>query len=323
MSPLRRVGRLVERRLERRMPGHGDDPLLEPYRGFATPDRLVVRGRVLSALRRSEPEPEQSRWTNLKQMMSLFFTAEVAGVEVVAPKSGVRGRSDPEGYVRLEMPRGDQAPGWHQVAVEIAGQPETRTAFPVLIPRLDARLGIISDIDDTMIETGSYSLARNLWTTFTGSALTRRVFDDSVRLMAALTEGGRNPAYYVSSSPWNLHHFLDHLFAQAGLGSGPMFLRDFGLGGTAGHQDHKTEAIAAILEANPELDFVLLGDTGQKDAFVYRDAVLRDPGRIRLVALREPAVGSPPSSRAAIAEIEAAGVRCHHAPTFEDVQLPG
>ncbi len=56
------------------------------------------------------------------------------------------------------------------------------------------------DIDDTMMQTGAYSLARNLWTTFTGSALTRDVFPDAVALMTRLHDG-MNPVFYVSSAP--------------------------------------------------------------------------------------------------------------------------
>ena len=314
MSILGRAGTRIERGWERLTARKGGNPLLEPYRGYATPDHLVVRGRVLTALRRTEPEPEHSRWMNLRQMAGLFLTDEVSGVSVRA--AGATAISDVEGYIRLDVPRtGDHAAGWAEVHVEISGRPASRCGFPVLVPGPSARRGVISDVDDTMMRTGAYSLARNLWTTFTGSALTREIFPDAVELMRALQDGA-NPVFYVSSSPWNLHHFLDSVFARAGLVPGPMFLRDLGLAGTRGHKDHKAAAIDAILAANPGLPFVLVGDTGQKDAFVYRDAIHRHPGRIERVILREPVVGAPEASRAAIAEIEALGVPCHHEADF-------
>ena len=317
MSALRRIVaalRGASGRLHRR----SHDPVLDPYRGFATPDALVVRGRVVTALRRTRPEPEHSRLTNLLQMIALFLTNEVAGVKVVASGAGVTATSDDEGYIWLEVPRDPRLSGWRIIDVEIAGAPGSRRGFPVMIPDPASRLGIISDIDDTLMHTGSYSLARNLWTTFTGSALTRHVYPDAVALIRRL-HGGTNPVFYVSSSPWNLHHFLDRVFARAELVPGPMFLRDLGLARTAGHADHKGEAIDRILAANPRLRFVLIGDTSQKDAFAYRDAVARHPGRIAMVVLREPVVGAGPASRAAIADIEATGTPCHHAADFREV----
>lgn len=291
------------------------DPVLEAYRGYATEDSLVVRGRVLTALRRTRPDPKSSRLTNLLQMAGLFLTSEVSGVPVHSPETGQATLSDAEGYVRIQVPRHGHRDGWNEVHLEIEGRPATRRGFPVLVPPREARLGVISDVDDTVMRTGAYSLARNLWTTFTGSTLTREIFPDAVELMQRL-HAGMNPVFYVSSSPWNLHHFLDTVFERAGLMPGPMFLRDLGLAGTRGHTDHKAAAIDAILEASPGLPFALIGDTGQKDAFVYRDAIARHPGRIERVILREPVVGAPQASLDAIAEIEAAGVPVHHGQDF-------
>ena len=281
MGVMRRFGRRFERRWET-FATLGHDPVLEAYRGYATPTSLIVRGRVLTALRRTQPEPETSRLTNLLQMAGLFLTSEVSGVPVRSPETGRETRSDTEGYIRLEVPRDRHNHGWNQVHLEIEGLPTTRHGFPVLVPPPEAWRGVISDVDDTVMRTGAYSLARNLWTTFTGSALTREIFADAVELMERL-HGGKNPIFYVSSSPWNLHHFLDTVFARAGLVPGPMFLRDLGLSGTPGHKNHKSAAIDSILTANPELPFVLIGDSGMRDPELYLQVVRKHPGRIRAV----------------------------------------
>ncbi|MEM9795909.1 MAG: phosphatase domain-containing protein [Pseudomonadota bacterium] len=310
-----RAARLVESGLERIGDRDDDAPVLDPYFGYATPEGIVLRGRVLSHLRRVEPDPEQSRWMNLRQMANLFITDEVEGVTVRG--GGTEAVSDAEGYVRLTV-MGDFEPGWVSIPVAIDGQ--EAVPFHARIPAPDARHMVISDIDDTMIETGAHSLARNLWTTFTGSALTRQAHDDAVALMDAMVEGDRNPVFYVSSSPWNLHHFLEELFRREGVPRGPKFLRDLGIteeGVGASHGTHKGRAIDAILAANPDLPAYLMGDSGQKDAIVYRDAIARHPGRIKGVALREPAPGVGDDDAAAIAAIEAAGVPCFHGPSFD------
>ncbi len=291
--------------------------IIEPYIGYATPEHLVLRGRVLTNLRRNNPKPTQSRWTNFKQMFALFLTDEVGDVEVRA--QGVTARSDEEGYFTLHLPREDQR-GWLEIEVEITAE-QTNAICPVLVARKDARFGVISDIDDTMLRTGAYSLVRNLWTSMTGNASTRHVFPDAVRFMDALSENARNPVYYVSSSPWNLYHFLGSIFARAGLIKGPTFLRDLGLSETqfitGTHGDHKGASIDTILAANPDLQFILIGDTGQHDAFVYRDAIARHLGRIRAVVLREPGPGPDAESKTAMETIKATGCTLLHAPNFD------
>jgi len=303
----------VERAMDRAMRREGARPMLEGYYGFATPDRLILRGRVLSHLRRGAPLPDQGKWANLRQMVALFLTDEVAGVQVVAP--GGTGMSDAEGHVWLEVPREGQGPGWHEIAVAIADDPESGVAFQVMVPSREARIGVVSDIDDTMIKTGAYSLRHNLWLTFTGSARSRKVFPDAVVLMDHLHAHGRNPVFYVSSSPWNLHYFLDKVFSRAGLVPGPMFLRDLGVGEAhfiaSSHHDHKGGAIDRILAANPDLRFVLLGDTGQHDAEVYHDVCQRAGGQVAAVVLREAGGAASDEQRRHVAAMRTMGVVVH------------
>jgi phosphatidate phosphatase APP1 len=321
----RRVARSLEAVTERILHREGP-PVLTPHAGYAEPDALVLQGRVLSAVTRDAPDADQSRWRNVRQMVSLFLTSEVAAMPVTA--AGVTAMTDSEGYLTLRVPREGARAGWHGVPARIPGGDPVD--MPVLVPRADAEFGVISDIDDTMMMTGAYSIGRNLWTTFTGNALTRRVFADASALMERLHRGGRNPVFYVSSSPWNLHDFLTKVFARAGLPRGPLFLRDLGVSGSgplgASHRDHKGAALRRVLAANPGLRFFLLGDTGQKDAFVYRDAVRACPGRIAAVLLREPVAGSARASLSALLEIERMGVPTWHGRSFAEAPgraLPG
>ncbi|WP_418593379.1 phosphatase domain-containing protein [Ponticoccus sp. (in: a-proteobacteria)] len=324
---LTRAARGVEGLIERAFRREGR-PMLKAYRGYAEPGGLVLQGRVVSAVRRAAPEADQTRWTNFRQMLSLFLTSEVRDVRVRA--EGVEALSDAEGYVRLHVPRAPDHAGWVHVAAELAEGGDDPVPMPVLVPQAEARFGVISDIDDTVLRTGAHSLLRNLWTTFTGNALTREVFDDAIALMRRLHEGGRNPVYYVSSSPWNLFAFLEKIFDRAGLVPGPMFLRDLGVSDRgligAGHGDHKGASIDAILCATPGLRFWLIGDTGQKDVLVYRDAVARHPGRIGGVILRQASGRVSARTRAAMDEIGAGGVPVAVVASFDDLGaavLPG
>ena len=310
------LGHAAEAGLERIGRRPASPPVLDPYSGYATPTGWILRARVLTHLRRAEPRPGQSRWTNVKQMASLFVTDEVAGVPVTA--AGVTGTSDPEGYVDLTVPPQDADGAWAEVALAIEGG--DAASCPVRLIGSDAGRVVISDIDDTMMVTGAHSLARNLWTTFTGTAATRAVYPDAVRLMARLSDGDRHPIFYVSSSPWNLHHFLESIFAANDLPRGPKFLRDLGItehGVGQTHLGHKGAAIDRILAAVPDLPVYLLGDTGQKDARVYLEAARRHPGRVRGVCLREPAPGVSSDDEDLIAELEAEGIAVHHGQSFD------
>jgi phosphatidate phosphatase APP1 len=297
-------------------------PLIDPYLGYATPEHLVARGRLLSRLRRPALRDGQRRWRNALQMLSLFLTDEMAQkpVRLTGRFTGQRleALSDEEGYFTLLVPRGEGSQGreggWAEVEVE-AG--DARVTLPVQVPHPEARLAVVTDIDDTLIRTGAWTLPRNLWTTFTGNLATRHVFPDAVALLDRLSEGGRNPVFFVSSSPWNLHAFLEGLLAQAGVVRAPLFLRDLGIGEMSslggGHGSHKGSVIDRLMAANPDLPFWLIGDTGQKDAAVYADAAQRHPGRVARVVLRR---AGRDADEAAVAALRDQGVTVDLLPDY-------
>lgn len=303
---LARIAAAIEARLDSIIQRKHETSAIASYTGYATPDHLVVRGRVLGRVRENKVVEGQSKWRNLRQMLNLFLTDEVADVTVTC--GDYTAVSDEEGYFTILVPRNGES-GWVDLAVS-AG--DVTAICPVFVPQDDAEFGVISDIDDTMMETGAYSLWRNLWTSLTGNALTRNVFPDAVTMMKELHKDGRNPVFFISSSPWNLHGFLDQIFARTGLPKAPKFLRDYGISETqfitGTHGDHKGSAIDRVLAANPDLPFILIGDTGQHDAHVYRDAVNRHTGRITRVILRAPGRGADAEDMAYVNAIRDAGV---------------
>ncbi|WP_316013105.1 App1 family protein [Roseobacter sp. HKCCA0434] len=312
-TTLHRTAIWLERALDPLIPvAPNKPPVIDAYLGYATPTRLILRGRVLIGLRRTQPDPRHGWFTNLRQMLSLFFTNEVAGVPVRAVTFNRTVVTDEEGYFTLDVPRSELDPGWHAIPLTIPGVDSSDTLADVLVNNSAADYGVISDIDDTMMETGAYSILRNLWTSLTGSALTRKVFPDAVELIERLHDD-HNPVYYVSSSPWNLHAFLETvLFKRAGLVRGPLFLRDLGVSETqfisGTHGDHKGLQIDRLFEAHPGLGFVLIGDSGQHDAEVYRDAAARWPGRVRRVLMRDADPTPAPEVAAALDDLRAMGI---------------
>lgn len=289
---LARVASVAERIFDAVKPKreYGDIEI-DPYFGHATPGNIVLRGRVLT--RRAieaveELEEDPTLWTNFKSMIALFNTREMSDIRITC--GATQTLSDEEGYFEIILPRPSNQSGWSTHDVRF-GQEGESVQLMALLPSPEAQFGIISDIDDTLIKTDAWSLSRNLWNSLTGNAQSRHVFPDGVDLISQL-HADANPVYYVSSSPWNLHGFLSEIFERAGLIRGPKFLRDLGISDrkfiTGKHGEHKGDAIDQILAANPDLSFILMGDTGQHDAHVYFDAIQRHPGRIQKVILRAP-----------------------------------
>lgn len=294
---------------------------LQPYFGYSTPDKIIIRGRALEADTNRASNDTPSMVNDLAAMAALFMTKEIEGETVSLGK--VTATSDEEGYYRIELPRKKPLPGWTDAVVK-AERTGDIVHHPVLITSGTAKYGVISDIDDTIMQTKAWSTRKTLWTSVTGSVGSRYIYPDAatlLKVMAKSMSGRKNPVFYVSSSPWNLHGFLEAVFMANGVVRGPKFLRDFGIDPTKMITDepgpHKAQAIDTILAANPELPFYLIGDSGQHDPVIYRDAVLRHPGRINGVFIRTPGPGMGEEDRLPLKEIEALGVEIFAGATFE------
>lgn len=266
---------------------------IEPYLGHGSPEGVVVRGRVLNDPPRSKAVEGEGAGAALRRSLRDFLTDELPGVRLRVTVAGatVEVVTDAEGYFltrlhpdveRLGSPRTEGT-------VELDGEyrgivgPCT-TPLEVWVPRPEARFGIVSDIDDTILETGVQRVGRMIRQTFTGSALTRVSFPGASDLYRDLA-GDVNPVFYVSSSPWNLHAFVLAFLRHRGFPIGPVLLRD--LLGTRAGREEKTGRIREILDLHPRLSLVLIGDSGEKDPEIYADIVRTYPGRILSVYIRE------------------------------------
>jgi phosphatidate phosphatase APP1 len=267
---------------------------IEPYGGHGSAaEGVVVRGRVLDDPLPSEPVEGEGVGDAVRRTLKHFVTDELPGVplRVTVGDAGVETTTDNEGYflVRLRPRPGSLISPSTLGTVELAGPyrgltDPHRTTFEVSVPPTGASFGVISDVDDTILETGVQRVGHMVKQTVTGSALTRTPFDGAPELYRDLAAGA-NPVFYVSSSPWNLHAFLVAFLDHRAFPRGPILLRD--LLGTAEGREQKAVRLHEILELHPDLRFVLLGDSGEHDPEIYAELVRDHPGRVMAVYIRE------------------------------------
>lgn len=305
MSILRRIvthaGADVEALIERlrRRRRHPGPVQLVAYRGLGTPGELRLSGRVIEDRGISPADVARSRWQNLRDNWRRFGSRELPGVTVHASYEGLHAeaRTDEEGYFQMSLPLPAPLPPtaapWQIVRLEL---PEhgVRSAGEVLVPPPSARLAVISDVDDTVLQTYATDLLKMMRLTMLRNARTRLPFEGVAELYRALEAGTggaeQNPIFYVSSSPWNLYDFLVEFMAHNGLPAGPLFLTDYGLDREKlikqRHTAHKLAAITTIARTYPQLPLVLIGDSGQYDPEIYLAAARALPGRVAAIYIR-------------------------------------
>lgn len=169
----------------------------------------------------------------------------------------------------------------------VEGEPETRleTQARLLSP---TGVSVVSDIDDTI----------KLSEVEDKSTLLRNTFLNDYRCveqMASLYQQWSDMGacfHYVSSSPWQLYGPLMDMKRENLLPFGTMHLRNFRIRDQLLkkfiiRRQGKRLAIRKLMKCYPERDFVLIGDSGEKDPEIYLKVTKRGKGRIKGLFIRE------------------------------------
>lgn len=267
------------------------------YRGWGDANGVQMIGRVLDDAPLGGPGEADRWWDNLLNTYRRFESDEVPGQTLKVEFGGqaVEVVTDHEGYYQAQLPGAGVVDTLWTTATVALPDGSLSTPQPILQVHADAGIGVISDIDDTILHSGitDWKIAAQL--TFLHNARTRKPLKGVAMLYQALQAGtdgtGRVPIFYVSSSPWNLYDLLEDFMELNSIPPGPIFLRDLGTDTgkflkTPGH-GHKLERARELIQRFPALRWVLLGDSGQADAELYAAAAQEFGSRIAAIYIRD------------------------------------
>jgi phosphatidate phosphatase APP1 len=315
MSRLRRIAHHLDDRLDalrlqlrqRRM--RTGAARVHAHLGFGTPTRLIVSGHVVGASA-GDParEPATGLVADMRALAMRYVESEIMGARLTIRHGAGEATTvtDSDGFFTAELPAEPIAGtgvGWRQVTVTLEHVPGSLQlpsdfAAEVMTVPGGTRFGVISDLDDTVMDTGIHDLRRHWRKVIRSDPRLRDTFPGLPELYRALAfdvDGvQRQPIFYVSSASWGFYEPYARFLQLHGIPRGPLFLKDYGLDAeqwfAGDHARHKTRSIERLFDIYPAMPFILIGDSGQDDASIYRDVVARHPGRVLAVWIRDVSV---------------------------------
>jgi phosphatidate phosphatase APP1 len=311
--------------------GHDRKVRVLAYAGYRNADKARIKGRIV---RYEKPlDAGEGFATRVRAMLEIYNSNELPGIEIQCEGYGrvETIQSDEEGYFEFELPVDHPLPPttqWEQVTLATPGKTAQQPSIkvPVMAPGANNNWGIISDIDDTVIETGATDFLKNWRRVLVERPQDRLAVPGAsglYKMIARDHEAPARPFFYVSSSPWNLYGFIAEFMELNHIPHGPMFLKDYGIDDNRlirhSHDEHKLAAIETVLAFYPDLKFLLIGDNGQRDVTIYAKAVADFPERIAAVFIRDVdgSCRSGPEGEL-LREIEARGVATFCGAGFAD-----
>src|SRR5687768_8111992 len=283
-----------------------DDPFeVLCYRGYGNASRAWIHGRVVERLGVGPSTDADSLLRNLLNTYRRADADPLRHAQVHVDYAGKRTamETDDEGFFG----------GWLEPAAPVIGDDEwhswdgilesaprqddkpLKSSGEILVRSATAGFGIISDIDDTVIQSRVSNFIQAARTVMLGNARTRLPFPGVAAFYRALRDGEsgdeKNPFFYVSSSPWNIYDVISEFMDLQNVPKGPLMLRDWDLSlgslSSSRHFEHKGVAIRNVMQLYPDMEFILIGDTSQHDPEIYSRIVDEFPQRVKAIYIRD------------------------------------
>ncbi|HTL42344.1 MAG TPA: phosphatase domain-containing protein [Pseudolysinimonas sp.] len=267
-------------------------PTIVPFTGYGGAGWIRVLGRVV--LRRPpEPGAVEDEFRGIRGWRS-FTSVHVPDVEVRV-RSGRTTRtirSDRGGVLDAHIDV-TLTPGWHRITLDIEGGARVEAPVFVVDERVD--VGLVSDVDDTVMVTALPRPFLAAWNTFVLDEHARDPVAGMAVLYERLTRAHPGaPVIYLSTGARNdaptLTRFLGrHLYPRGTLlltDWGPTHDRWFRSG-----PEHKRRELARLASEFPAMRWLLVGDDGQHDPELYAEFAQAHPDNVAAVAIRQLTTG--------------------------------
>ena len=267
------------------------------YQGYGATDWVRVLGRVVLTTRLDPGSRAEHAARNGNQNIRgwrAFTSVPIQFAEVEIEIGGVTARvhADRGGIVDtvVQVPL---TPGWHTAVLRAEGTEPVEARIYVISP--ETTLGIVSDIDDTIMVTAVPRPFLALWNTFVLNERARMATPGMAVLMDRLTvEYPEAPVIYVSTGPWNAAPTLARFLSRNMYPSGSLLLTDWGLTQDRwfrSGQEHKRRNLELLAEEFPNMRWLLFGDNGQHDEAIYSDFARQHADRVAAIGIRQLSAG--------------------------------
>ncbi|KAJ3191024.1 hypothetical protein HK101_008165 [Irineochytrium annulatum] len=155
-------------------------------------------------------------------------------------------------------------------------------------------ISIVSDLDDTIKESDVHMGKR---------AAIRAAFYKNGAPVAGMSDAYQSFAsngcafHYVSASPYQLFPTINEFLTDNEFPLGSLFLRDVWVAGNMSSRAYKRSTITGLMNKYPTRKFILIGDSGEKDAETFSNLYRDFPDKVLKVFIRNVTLLGPDGER--------------------------
>lgn len=272
-------------------------PILLSFYGLSNGKQNLFFGKIAYSQESDLSFKNYSRLKTFRSILALYNTQAVRNreFEMRFDHGVIRGTTDHSGSFWCETEMDHRQTKLVSVTLVESGKNVvlTENLYPNQIQSILAETIVISDLDDTLIDSFVSSKLKQLKTLLFTTVEKRKAVVTTAGLLRRFSAAGAIP-FYLSNSEQNLYPMLYRFLAINEFPSGPLFLRQyvhirqFIWRKILGKKNiHKRVILEKILELFPDKKYILIGDNTQHDLPIYLELARLHPHNIRYVIIRE------------------------------------
>lgn len=264
----------------------GKLPTVVAFRGYGSTTSVRILARVLFI----HPDPTTRKVRKYVRGWRAFRGVPAAHTKVTVKISGQKFRvwSDRGGVIDEGLPITLPA-GLHAVQMRI-DKGSGWASSDVRIVDSTSRVGIVCDIDDTVMVTALPRVFLAAWNTFVLDEHARAPVPGMAVFLTRLAAHYPDaPVVYLSTGPWNVAPTLERFLSRHMFPRGPLLLTDWGATPERffrSGREHKVKSLDRLVTKFPDIRWLLIGDDGQHDETTYGDFARRHPDNVLGVGIR-------------------------------------
>lgn len=264
----------------------GKVPTVVGFRGIGSTARVRILARLLFV----HPDPSTRKVRKVVRGWRAFTSVPVVNhnVTVTIGKRSFTVKSDRGGVIDVVLDLA-LAPGWHDIEM-LASVDSEWALTEVLVIDPKATVGIVSDIDDTVMVTYLPRIFLAAWNTFVLDENARRPVPGMPVLFNKIAANYKHvPTVYLSTGPWNVAPTLERFLSRHMYPKGPLLLTDWGATPERAFRsgkEHKVTSLERLAHDFPHVKWLLVGDDGQHDETIYGNFARDFPQHVLAIAIR-------------------------------------
>ena len=302
------------------------EPTFMSFGGYGSLTEARVLGRVLMTLGGTE-----RHWLVEKRGWRQFFDTQVPREPLLITLGRTTRilRTDSGGYIDATLTDHGLKAGWHDAEVRLIHRGDLRgherrlasakssaelvrmglelgirltrpTKVPIRILGPEETVGIVSDVDDTVMVSMVPHKLLALRYAFVDKVSSRQAVPGMSHFLRALRRDiprlgppestqARVPLMFLSTGAWNTITVLRHFLRARNFPRATILLRPWGMsaqGLPSRGPAFKRRELDRLVDMFPQVKWVLIGDNGQHDPEIFTEFAKRHPNSLAAIAIR-------------------------------------